>query len=271
MEFWQRIHAAPRGVGLFLMSVTTLAAVSASAFPAHWHGDDAGSSLPKVPFGPGEMARYQVKLGGISVGSGVLEVPGIELVNGHQTYRTRLHVRGGIPLARVDTRMESWIDVEGLFSRRFEQDQKELRFKRHRIFDFYPESRSYRLRESGEIGNLPTDQPLDDVSFIFYARTLPLQIGDSYTIPRYFKDDGNPVVINVVRRETIRVPAGTFETIVVQPIIQTDGLFGQGGRAELFFSDDERRVLVQLRSRVPLVGSLSLHLQSYESGRNGSD
>ena len=60
---------------------------------------------------------------------------GIERVNGHDTYRTRLHVRGGIPLARVDTRMESWIDVDQLFSRRFEQDQHELNFKRHRIFD----------------------------------------------------------------------------------------------------------------------------------------
>jgi hypothetical protein len=52
----------------------------------------------------------------------------------------------------------------------------------------------------------------------------------------------------------------------VQPIIQTDGLFGQGGRAEVFFTDDERRVLVHLRSRVPIVGSLSLHLREYEPG-----
>jgi len=63
------------------------------------------------------------------------------------------------------------------------------------------------------------------------------------------------------------VPAGTFETIVVQPVIRTRGLFGEGGQAEVFFSDDDRRILVQLRSRVRLVGSLSLHLQEYHPGQ----
>jgi Protein of unknown function (DUF3108) len=229
-------------------------------------GSDPGPSIDPVPFAAGEKAEYRVKLGALSVGSGTMEILGIEDVDGEATFHTRLHVKGGIPLARVDTRMDSWVDVDGLFSRRFEQDQKELRFERHRIFDFYPESRSFRQRMSGEVGNLPTDRPLDDVSFLYYARTLPLEPGDSYTINRYFKEDGNPVVLNVLRRETITVPAGTFNTVVVQPIIKTDGLFGEGGEAEVYFTDDELRILVYLRSNVPIVGSLSLSLREYQAG-----
>ncbi|HUE95954.1 MAG TPA: DUF3108 domain-containing protein, partial [Longimicrobiaceae bacterium] len=187
----------------------------------------ATAARAAVPFAPGERSAYQVRLAGIPVGRGVLEVLGIETVGGYPTYRTRLHVQGGIPLARVDTRLESWIDVKGLFSRRYEEDKQEIRFRRQQIYDFYPESASYRIRGSGEVGRLASRQPLDDVSFLFYARTLPLRPGDTYTLPRYFKEDGNPVVIRVLRRETITVPAGTFETIVVQPIIRTDGLFGQ--------------------------------------------
>jgi hypothetical protein len=53
----------------------------------------------------------------------------------------------------------------------------------------------------------------------------------------------------------------------VQPIIRTRGLFGEGGQAEVFFSDDDRRMLVMLRSRVRLIGSLSLHLQEFQPGR----
>ena len=79
-------------------------------------------------------------------------------------------------------------------------------------------------------------------------------MGDVYTIPRYFQEDGNPVVLKVLRRETVTVPAGTFNTVVVQPMIQTDGLFGKGGEAEVYFTDDTRRMLVQLRSKVPVVG-----------------
>jgi hypothetical protein len=158
------------------------------------------------------------------------------------------------------------MDVDGLFSRRFKQDQHEVNFKRKRTYDFLPERRSWR-RENGETGTLPTDRPLDDVSFLYYARTLPLKVGDTYTIPRYFKGDGNPVVIKVLRKETVKVPAGTFNTVVVQPIIKTDGLFGEGGKAEVYFSDDNRRMLVQIKSQVPVVGSLSLHLKEYRPGR----
>lgn len=258
-----RVLRLAAAIGAFagLTLLSTGAAAQAAA------ANDPGPSIP-IPFAAGEKAEYQVKLGSISVGSGTLEVVGMERVNGFLTYRTRLHVRGGIPLARVDTRFESWIDAQGLFSRRFDQDQNELRFKRKRTYDFFPESRTFRRTDNGETGTIPTNRPLDDVSFIFYARTLPLRVGETYTIPRYFKEDGNPVVLRVLRKETVNVPAGTFSTIVVQPIIQTDGLFGEGGEAELYFTDDSRRLLVQLRSRVPVVGSLSLYLRSYDPGAN---
>jgi hypothetical protein len=250
-------------LGVALVTLAVQASISATQMAG---ARDPGPSVVRPPFGAGEKSEYQVRLGGVAVGRGTMEILGVEVVAGSPTYRARLHVVGGLPLARVNTRMDSWIDAQGLFSRRFEQDQHELRFKRHRIFDFYPERRMYRQRDTGETGRLPTDRPLDDLSFLYYVRTLPLQVGDSYTIPRYFKEEGNPVVIHVVRRERVTVPAGTFDTVVLQPVIQTDGLFGQGGRAEVFFSDDERRILVQLRSRVPLVGNLTLNLQSHRSG-----
>lgn len=258
------------GPGSWLVA---MALALVSALPAMAQQRDVGDPPLRrsAPFNAGEKAEYQVKLGGISVGSGVLEVVGMEEVAGFDTYRTRMHIRGGIPLARVDTRLESWLDVDGLFSRRFEQDQHELRFQRYRMFDFYPESGSYRRRDSGEVGRLPTRRPLDDISFLFYARALPLRVGDRYTIPRYFQESGNPVILDVLRRETITVPAGTFETIVVQPTIRTEGIFGQGGEAELYFTDDDRRALVYMRSRVPLVGSLTMSLREYDPGDGVAD
>jgi hypothetical protein len=219
-----------------------------------------------VPFAPGERAEYQVRLGALSIGRGSMEVLGIERVNGSPTYHTRMLLAGGIPLARVDNRFESWIDVDGIFSRRFRQDQKEVRYERRRTYDFHPETRMYRRLDNGEVGSIPTDRPLDDVSFLYFARTLPLRVGETYTIPRYFKEDGNPVVLQVLRRETVTVPAGTFETVVVRPIIRTRGLFSQGGEAEVYFTDDSRRLLVQLRSRVPVIGSLTMHLLNYQPG-----
>jgi hypothetical protein len=221
-----------------------------------------------VPFGVGERATYAVRISRFgTVGQGTMHIRGIETVDHRPTYRTRMQIAGGIPLARVDNRLESWIDVQGLFSRRYHQDQKEVNFERVRKFDFFPERRTYRRTDVEESGPLPTDRPLDEVSFLYYVRTLPLRVGETYTLNQYFREDGNPVVLRVLRKERVRVPAGTFETIVVQPIIRTRGLFSEGGQAEVYFSDDDRRILVQMRSRVRLIGSLSLHLQEFVPGQ----
>lgn len=225
-------------------------------------------AVAAVPFGPGERATYQVRVGLFGgVGNGAMEVAGVEDVRGHPTYNLRLTMKGGVPFYRVDTRFESWLDVGKLISRRFEQDQKEGKFKRHRIFEFYPEERRWERAQTDQGGELPTDIPLDDVSFLYFVRTLPLEVGKTYTFPRYFREGGNPVVLKVLRRERVTVPVGTFETIVVQPIIKTSGLFGDGGKAEVYFTDDDQRILVQLKSKVPVLKSLSLVLESYVPGQ----
>jgi hypothetical protein len=225
---------------------------------------------------PLEHAEYQVNVGPFSAGAGVMEVLGREMIDGHDTYHAVLRIEGGVGPAMVADRFESWVDAaawkdkQNVFSRRFVQDQRELGKLRQRTYEFFPERKQYRRVDTDETLPLNTDQPLDDVSVLLLARSLPLKVGDSYTIDRYFKADANPIVLRVVRRETVTVPAGTFETIVVRPTIKTSGLFGEGGEAELYFSDDEHHTLVRMRSKVPIIGSLSLHLQRYDPPATGS-
>ena len=78
--------------------------------------------------------------------------------------------------------------------------------------------------------------------------------------------DLNPVRLEVLRIETVKVPAGTFETIVVRPIIKSKGLFSEGGQAEVYFTNDDNRVLVMLKSRVKILKSLDLLLEEYTPG-----
>ena len=226
----------------------------------------AADAQPRLPFAPGEHAVYQVRQGPFPAGTATLSVAGRETVQGRQTLRTVLALRGGNALFRVDDLYESWIDTDGLFSRRFHQRLHEGRYRRDRTYEFNPERRTFR-RENDETGTLPTSEPLDDLSFLYFARTLPLEVGATYTLPRYFKADGNPVTLQVLRRETISVPAGRFRTIVVRPIIRTDGLFSKGGRAEVHFSDDAYRIPVLIRtSGVPLLGDLTMRLRSFRPG-----
>lgn len=220
----------------------------------------------RLPFAPGEHAVYQVRLGPLPVGTGTLSVSGVETVQGQPAFHTVMTVQGGTAFYHVNDRYESWIDTDGLFARRFHQNLREGRYRRNRTYEFFPAQRSFR-RENGETGTLASSEPLDDLSFLYFARTLPLEVGATYTLPRYFKAEGNPVVLQVLRRETVRVPAGEFRAIVVRPIIQTDGMFGNGGRAEVYFSDDAHRIPVLIRTAgIPLGGDLIMRLRSFRPG-----
>jgi hypothetical protein len=225
-----------------------------------------GAQAQRLPFAPGEHAVYQVRLGSLPVGTGTLSVRGRETVQGEETYHTVMTLQGGTLFYTLNDRYESWLDTDGLFSRRFHQNLREGSYRRNRTYDFDPARRTFR-RSDGETGSLPTNEPLDDLSFLYYARTLPLEVGATYRLQRYFKPDGNPVVLQVLRRETIVVPAGRFRTIVVRPIIRSDGIFAEDGRAEVWFSDDQYRIPVMIRTEAGrLPGSISLRLRSFRPG-----
>jgi hypothetical protein len=107
-----------------------------------------------------------------------------------------------------------------------------------------------------------TAAPLDAGSFLYFLRTIPLEVGKEYAFERYFRVDRNPVRIRVLRRERITVPGGTFDAVVVQPIIKAKGIFSENGRAEVWLSDDEHRIMLQMKSRFSRF-SLNLFLKSF--------
>lgn len=226
----------------------------------------AGNAVASVPFGPGERLDYRITYGILGKrGNAATEVVGVEDVRGNRAYHLRFVMKGGALGFGMDDVQESWLDVGRLYSHRFKQDLNQTTYERLRTLDFYPAERVWRRVEKVESGPLASELPLDDVSFLYWARTLPLEVGQTYTFERYFKESGNPVTLKVLRRQTVKVPAGTFHTIVVQPLIRTSGLFSDGGRAEVYFTDDEHRIIVLLKTKMS-IGTLQLQLEKYTPG-----
>ncbi len=225
------------------------------------------SRAKPVPFGPGERLVYKVKVGVFSVGEGSMSILGLDTVRGNPTYVGNLVIQGSLGPAKVNDDFRSWFDVESLQSWRFIQDIHDLNYRSYRHYEMYPEERRWDREDNDEFGTLGSSVPLDDVAFIYYIRTLPLLVGRTYTLNRYFKGEGNPVGVTVLRRDERETEAGKFNTIVVKPIIKTKGLFSEGGDAELHFTDDDRRILVYLKSNLPkFPGSLTLHLTEIHEG-----
>ena len=202
------------------------------------------------PFVPGERLSYDVYFGAIKVGTGSMEVRGIDTVRGRPAYHTAFSLNGGIPFYKVDDVFESWFATDDLASLRFNQDQNEGTKERQHRYEIYPERRTYDDLSDQEPEQPSVADPLDDGSFVYFVRTVPLEVGRTYEFQRYFKPDRNPVTIRVERRERVKVPAGTFDAIVIQPVIKTKGVFSESGHAELWISDDDRRVILQMKSQL---------------------
>jgi hypothetical protein len=253
------------------VGVTLLSAAPATRLDVH-AGTPAAAPAPAasltVPYSVGERAQYRVSWGVAGrVGTGQMHIEAIDTIRGRPAFRIVNTLQGRMLFARVNNRFESWLDVEGVFSHRFEQWTHEVNFRRRRTREFFPADRIWSGQTNGnaESGTLNTAGPLDDTSFLYFVRTLQLEVGQEYTHNRYWNPDGNPVLIRVLRRERVTVPAGTFDTIVLQPIIRTSGMFGEGGEAEVYFAEAGARQLIMLRARMS-IGTLQLQLEEFVPG-----
>jgi Protein of unknown function (DUF3108) len=219
-------------------------------------GETDAPRLPSI----GERLVYDVKFSAVKVGSGYMEAVGYEAVRGSQALHVRFVVKGGTFFYKVNDVLESWIDTAHFVSLRHKQDLSEGSKDRERNFEFFPDRKVFS--QDGKPEEPGVADPLDDASFLYFVRRVPLETGHTYDFNRYFRPDRNPVRIIVLRRERIRVPAGEFNAIVIQPIIKAKGLFSEGGKAQMWLSDDSARVMLQMKSSLP-VGSLNLYLREY--------
>jgi hypothetical protein len=197
-----------------------------------------------------------------------MEVSGVDTIRGREAFRTEFRVKASALLYKVNDVMRSWIDTHSLSSLRFIQDYDQTGGDRKKRYEIFPERGTYQ--EPGQPEKPSVPQPLDDASFLYFVRSMPLTVGETYTLQRYFKPDRNPVTIKVLRRERVKVPAGSFDAIVIQPIIKTSGIFSENGRAEIWLTDDSSRVMVQMKSQLSF-GSLNLYLRSMKPGTQLAD
>ncbi len=103
----------------------------------------------------------------------------------------------------------------------------------------------------------------DSMSGIFYAATQPLTVGQSFGFPLADAMRTVTVVMKVEGREEIKTPAGTFQTIRVQPTAE-EGVVRNRGTIRVWYTDDPRHMPVQIQARL-FWGTITFHLQSFEA------
>ena len=221
---------------------------------------------PDLPFAPGERMTYEGRVHIGVGGSGTISVEAPSQLRGTTTWVLRSDMQGKLGPIKATERHASWLDPMQMAALRYTSSERHL-FKKHddAVNIFAAEKRW--TSDGGLAGELATDRPLDELSFLFYLRTLPLPTDSTLVLSRHFDVTRNPTTVRVIGREQIDVGAGRFRAVVVEMRVRDTRHYQGEGTIRIHLSDDRCRLLLRLESKLPDAGTATLALQSYEGAR----
>ncbi|MCX6136133.1 MAG: DUF3108 domain-containing protein [Ignavibacteriales bacterium] len=230
----------------------------------------AQQALNQTVFGVGERLVFDVGFGFITAGEAVMSIPSIENVSGKDCYKVMFTVKSTPTFSfffEVNDRYETYLDVAGIFPRRFEQHIKEGSYRR----DFSAQFDQEKLLARTTGGDFPIPRYVHDImSAFYYARTIDYskwRIGEKIPLQNFYKDKTFPLDVKLLGRQKIEVDAGTFNCIIVEPMVREGGLFKSEGRILIWLSDDDLKIPVKVSTKVA-IGSIDSELREY-SGLRG--
>jgi len=228
-------------------------------------GDDPFRFVENIAFGVGERMEFDIGYGFINAGYATMEVKELIEFNGRPCYQIVSAARSNkffSSFYRVEDRVESVVDALGIFSWYFEKNLSEGKYRATRYYSI-DQVNHYAIYEEDTIEVKPFVQ--DALSVLYYARTQDLKVGESIFIDNFTDGKNYPLEVKVIQKETVKVKAGTFDCIVLEPLLRASGIFKHEGKLKVWLTDDRLKLPVLMKSRV-LVGSISAELTDYQLG-----
>ena len=234
-------------------TLSTLDAVTGGAQPA------------SLPFQVGEKLSYRVSVAKMgTVGSGSMWIEGPVDIRGVSTWLLRFDFSAGFgPMKAVD-RTSSWLDPVRMAAQRYIKHEKHVLSRREERVEIFAADRRW-AGSNGESGVSPSSEPLDELSFIYFIRTLPLTADTVYHFTRHFDPARSPTTLRVVRKEIVKTPAGRFATVLVEMRVRDSRRYKGEGVIRINLSDDAMRIPVRIESAMPVVGTAVMTLDSFNN------
>lgn len=221
--------------------------------------------VENVSFGVNEKLTFDINYGFINAGTATMEVTDLIEYEGRPCYQIVTIARSNdffSTFYKVEDRAESILDAVGMFSWRFEKNLKEGKYRSDRQYSF--DQVNHTAFYNGDtIEVAPYVQ--DALSLMYYTRVVELEVGRSIFVDNFVDGRKFTTEVKVIKKERIKVDAGTFDCIVVEPIMKSVGVFKHKGKLKVWLTDDRLRLPVLMKSKV-MVGSISAELTEYELG-----
>jgi len=217
-------------------------------------------------FQVGEKLVYNIYWGLFVVGRASMEVKGIEKIDGHDCYHIVAEARTtglGRILYTVDSKTESWLDVDELCARKYSEDRTEGKTRHNDEFhyDYGNKKIVVKHRDTGKEESFPLEEPVcDAISLLYAARTLTLNLNESATLT--CNDGANNYQVCIKPDEQLQMKAkgvGDAPAVRVEPTPTLKMVAKNGGRMWFWISDDERHLPIIAVSKMK-IGSCKLEL-----------
>jgi hypothetical protein len=225
------------------------------------------TSIRSAPFYPGESMEYAVGYGRLPAGSLEIGIDKLDTLHGRPAYHIVFRAASNQAISYIydiNSREESWFDAREFYSLRYRRESTENDKTRTKEYVF-DQQRQVRIEPDGDTSPA-SPRAVDQVAMFYYVRLLPLEPGAEFVLRNQADPDDNPLTIEVLKRERVKVPAGTFDTFVLDLDVKTDGgLFKKGGENRIWVTTDSRHIPVKISSKVGL-GSFEAELVDYARG-----
>lgn len=232
----------------------------------------AAGVTARLPFPVGEALEYSVHVTvGGTVGSGQMRVEGPIAERDVMTYRLVFDMQAGRGPVRATDRTVSWLDPASFSIVRFEKTERhplsrsreDVRIDRAR--SLWVDMEEHEHPETSDWKRLGSSQPLDELSFIYFLRTLPLHRDTTFEVSRHFDPLRNPTVIRIMGEELVETPVGIFRTRVIEMDVRDPKRYRGVGTVRFNIDTADCHVPVRIVSRMPVLGVTTLLLTGWAS------
>lgn len=151
---------------------------------------------------------------------------------------------------------------------RYEVWQKEgYNYEAHRLTEYDQKKGHIKLRKNNKnegeyhvIGHVN-----NEFSSFFNSRLMNHEVGGKFIVPTFADKRRVEVVVNTVSKKYLEdTSIGPVSTVEVMPIMTFKGLYDKKGDTVIWYTDDECRVPVLIKSKI-VIGSLTARLAVYEN------
>jgi hypothetical protein len=214
------------------------------------------TKLVNKAFGVGEKLTYSIRYGVVRAGEAIMSVEQITEFKGRKCYHlvsTAESNKTFSSIYKVRDRIESFFDVEKLRPVKFEKHIREGKFKADEVVEYNHDS-LFVIYPDGEKIQI-SNNVQDVLSVLYYTRNLDLKVGMEIDLENHADRKNYPLKVVVHKKEQIKVPAGTYDCILVEPMFRSDSVFKQQGKLLVWLTDDEYKVPVLMKSQI-IIGSI---------------